>query len=215
MKTVTSAQLPALFEQVAEKMTEKEQTLCEMDAKLGDGDLGLTMRKGFSALPDILRASEEHDMGKILIKTGTKLATVVPSTMGTLMASGIMNGGLAILGEKEMDANIFCRYLHGFIQGIEKRGKCKKGDRTILDAMAQAEEELLQALKQEPAISLIQAGRIAAEGARRGTQATCKMKPKFGKAAIHVKEAVGVPDQGACAGMYMLEGFRDYFERSE
>lgn len=212
METITSAHLPALFELVAEKMLEKEKTLCEMDARLGDGDLGLTMKKGFSALPDILRINKEHDIGKVLIKAGMRMANVVPSTMGTLMASGMMSGGMAIAGVNEMDAKVFCRYLKGFAQGIEKRGKCKRGDCTILDAIAQAEEELSQALNKDPSMSLAQAGRIAARGAENGTRATCKMIPKFGKAAVHVQEAMGNPDQGACAGMYMLEGFRDYFE---
>ena len=31
-----------------------------MDARLGDGDLGLTMSKGYGSLPDIMRTEAEH-----------------------------------------------------------------------------------------------------------------------------------------------------------
>ena len=42
----------AVMEAVAQVMTENADHLCEMDARMGDGDLGLTMKKGYCALPD-------------------------------------------------------------------------------------------------------------------------------------------------------------------
>ena len=35
------------------------------------------------------------------------------------------------------------------------------------------------------------------------------MEPKYGKAAVHKAAAAGQLDQGACAGMYMVQGCRD------
>lgn len=35
-----------------------------------------------------------------------------------------------------------------------------------------------------------------------------RKKPKFGKAAVFSAKAIGVPDQGAIAGMYMIEGLK-------
>ena len=46
---LTREDLPALFAQVAAVMTEQAEFLSEMDARMGDGDLGITMGKGFSA----------------------------------------------------------------------------------------------------------------------------------------------------------------------
>ena len=97
MERIENAQLPELFEAVAAVMNENADHLCEMDAFMGDGDLGLTMKKGFSALPGILRETDEADIGKRLMKAGMKMTSVVPSTMGTLMGSGIMEGGKALL----------------------------------------------------------------------------------------------------------------------
>ena len=34
------------------------------------------------------------------------------------------------------------------------------------------------------------------------------MVPKFGKAAVFAAKAKGVPDQGAMAGLYMLQGLQ-------
>ena len=54
MQTISAAQLPALFRAVGTVFQEKKDELCALDARLGDGDLGLTMSKGFGALPELL-----------------------------------------------------------------------------------------------------------------------------------------------------------------
>ena len=207
--------LPDWFESVAAVMADKADKLCEMDSKMGDGDLGLTMRKGFGALPQILRELDEPKMGKKLIKAGMKMATVVPSTMGTLMASGIMNGGKALADAQTLDAAAYLTYLKGFADGIAKRGKCSRGDRTVLDAVAAAADQLEAALKENPDMTLKTAGELAAAGAAIGVEATKTMEPKYGKAAVHKAAAAGVADQGACAGLYMVQGNRDYFQTLE
>ena len=96
MERITCHELPDLFQGAADIFGEKKEELCEMDARMGDGDLGLTMQKGFGALPQLIRDNEaEGDIGKTLMKAGMKMAALVPSTMGTLMSSGIMEGGKA------------------------------------------------------------------------------------------------------------------------
>lgn len=204
--------LPDWFERVAAVMADKADELCEMDSKMGDGDLGLTMRKGFGALPQILRELDEPNMGKKLMKAGMKMASVVPSTMGTLMASGIMSGGKALADVQTLDAAAYLTYLKGFADGIAKRGKCSRGDRTVLDAVAAAADRLEAALKENPDLTLKEAGELAAAGAAAGVEATKTMEPRYGKAAVHKAAATGTADQGACAGLYMIQGYRDYFQ---
>lgn len=128
MTTITCDQLPALFEGVAALFAEKREELCDMDANMGDGDLGLTMDKGYGALPDLLRENmEAGDAGKTLMKAGMKMSSVVPSTMGTLMSSGIMEGGKALKGKAELGPAELAAYLTAFAAGIQKRGKCQRG----------------------------------------------------------------------------------------
>lgn len=211
---ITSAELPDLFASVAKIMHEKSAELCEMDALLGDGDLGLTMGKGFGALPEILRGLDEPSIGKTLVKAGMKMASVVPSTMGTLMSSGIMYGGKAIAEDGQIDAGTFLRFLNGFADGIMKRGKCKRGERTVLDAIAPAADCVAQALAHDPELSLAAAAAAAAAGAQTGVEATRQMEPKYGKAAVHKAAARGKVDQGACAGLYMIQGFDSYIQNN-
>lgn len=210
MEKITFEQLPALFEGVAAIFTEKKDELCEMDANMGDGDLGLTMHKGYNALPDLIRENAEPgDIGKTLMKSGMKMASVVPSTMGTLMSSGVMEGGKALKGKAEIGPAELATYLTAFAAGIQKRGKCQLGDRTILDAVDAGAKKAVAAVE-AGAADLETVINAAVEGADEGVEATKNMTPKFGKAAVFAAKAIGTPDQGAVAGCYMIMGLQRY-----
>ena len=210
MDSIRYHELPAFFQGAAEIFEEKKEELCEMDAKMGDGDLGLTMEKGFGALPRLIRENgEDGNIGKTLMKAGMKMSGLVPSTMGTLMASGIMEGAKVLGGKAEMGPKEYSEFLDGFARGIERRGKCRPGDRTLLDAMDAAAKKALEASKD--GADMVTVIHAAAEGARAGAAATKDMLPKFGKAAVFSARAKGIPDQGAVAGQYLLEGMERYF----
>lgn len=210
MERITCHELPDLFQGAADIFGEKKEELCEMDARMGDGDLGLTMQKGFGALPQLIRDNEaEGDIGKTLMKAGMKMAALVPSTMGTLMSSGIMEGGKAIGKKGEMGSGELADFLAGFARGIAHRGKCQLGDRTILDAVDAGARKAQEACAEGADMGAML--RRAAEGAKEGVKATEDMLPKYGKAAVFSAKAKGVPDQGAVAGQYFLEGLGRYF----
>ena len=212
MKYIAREAVGALFGSVQKIMEEHAEELCNMDAKMGDGDLGLTMKKGFSVLPGIIDDMEEKDIGKCLMKAGMKMASTVPSTMGTLMASGIMNGGKAITGSDKIGTQQFVSYLTGFAEGIAKRGKCKQGDRTVLDAVLPAAQKAKTFLELHPTASLKEVCDAALKGARDGAESTKNMAPKFGKAVVFSERASGVIDQGAYTGVLMIQGYKNYMD---
>ncbi len=211
MEKITFEQIPDMFDTIGKLFIDKKEELCNMDAKLGDGDLGLTMSKGYGELPDILRAESEAaggDIGKLLMKGGMKMSSLIPSTMGFLMSTGVMEGGKAIKGAAEMGAKELAAYLTGFAAGVQKRGKCEPGQRTIYDAILPAAQAAAKA--SDEGASLEGVVNAAYEAAQAGVEATKDMVPVFGKAAVHAAQCAGVPDQGAVAGCYMIQGLHDY-----
>lgn len=204
--------IPEVFEGVAKIFAEKKDELCEMDAVMGDGDLGLTMSKGYGALPDFLReTAAEGDIGKQLMKGAMKMQNLVPSTMGTLMSSGIMSAGKALKGKTELVPADLATFDTAFAAGIQKRGKCELGDRTILDSVDAGAKKAEALVAANPDASFAEVADAAVEGADEGCEATKDMLPKFGKAAVHAAKAKGVVDQGALAGYYLLKGIANYF----
>lgn len=211
MDYISYEQLADFFEGAAKIFCEKQSELCDMDAKMGDGDLGLTMQKGFGELPGLIRENgESGNIGKTLRKAGMKMAGIVPSTMGTLMASGIIEAGKAIGETDKIGRKELVDFFMGFTDGIKKRGKCQLGDRTVLDAVAAGAEYAERAfLNKDNIADIMQA---AVSGADKGVEKTKDMLPKYGKAAVFAAKAKGVPDQGAMAGKYLFEGLARFFE---
>ena len=210
MDGIPYEKLNALFQSASELFSEKKDELCEMDAKMGDGDLGLTMQKGFGALPQLIRENmEAGNIGRTLVRAGLKMSGVVPSTMGTLMSSGLMEGGRAVGVAAELGPEELSRFLTGFAAGVQKRGKCQLGDRTLLDAMDAAAKRADAAFADGKGVREMLEAAVA--GARDGVEATKHMIPKYGKAAVFSARAEGVADQGAVAGLYLLEGLARYF----
>ena len=211
MQTIAFGDVPALFDSIGELFGQKKEELCDMDARLGDGDLGLTMSKGFGALPQTMRAAApgvDGDVGKLLVKGGMTLSSVSPSTMGFLMASGLMEAGKALKGTTEITAQSMAKLLEAFAAGIQKRGKCQAGDCTILDAVLPAASKAAAAASEGASLKdVIEAAR---RGAADGVEATKEMAPKFGKATVHAAKALGVADQGAVAGYYLICGMANY-----
>ena len=207
MEVLLQKDIPELFKEVANIMSEKCEELCNMDAYMGDGDLGLTMKKGFGSLEDIFKEIEEENIGKYLMKAGLKMASKVPSTMGTLMSSGIMSGGKALVGKVEIGPKEYAEYLVAFANGIEKRGKCKVGDR--ISIAANNAKEAANSGK-----SLEETAKAALIGAREGLERTKDMEPKYGKALVHIAKAKGVVDQGAYAGELMILGYYNFISKN-
>lgn len=214
MDRVTGKELAELFQAAAEKMTARAEDLGAMDAEMGDGDLGLTMKKGFGVLPETVRELAGEPVGKAIMKAGMKLSSVVPSTMGFLMSSGLMTGGKAVGGAEAIGPEEYAAFLAGFAEGIVKRGKCKPGERTVLDAIHPAAERAAAVLKENPGASLCEVAAAAEQAARDGVEATREMEPVYGKAAVHKAAAAGKTDQGACAGWYLLQAFREFMQGS-
>ena len=82
---VRKEELTQILDSIVAVMEGAKEELIELDGAMGDGDLGLTMVKGFTAVAEEIRALDETDMGKIMMKLGMKMNATVPSTMGTLI----------------------------------------------------------------------------------------------------------------------------------
>ena len=121
MEEILAKDVPEWFKGASNIFAEKKVELCEMDANMGDGDLGLTMSKGFGALPDLIAENmDENNIGMTLVKAGMKMAAVVPSTMGTLMSSGVMEGGEKLKDKKSIGKQELVDFLEGYVEGMKQ-----------------------------------------------------------------------------------------------
>ena len=204
-QTLTITSIISVLKEVASDQEAHIEELRQLDAILGDGDMGVTMELGSRALEDYLNSSGEDDIGKLLAKCGMNFNRASPSTFGTLLASAFMESGKAYLGKKEIDIRDLATIGKGAVDGVKKRGKAELGDKTMLDSLVPAVEAFQQELaKSDDPKAALDAAVKAAES---GMKATVNMKAKHSRASWHQRDSIGVQDAGATAMYYLIESF--------
>jgi dihydroxyacetone kinase-like protein len=200
-------EIKEIMNSIKEIMDENKDYLIELDQKMGDGDLGLTMSKGFNAACESM-AEDEEDIGALLLKASMAMNNAASSTMGTLVSSGIMQAGKTAKGHTEIDDQTFVKMVEEFVDGIKKRGKAEVGDKTILDAVVPAVESLKSDL--DSGTELPEAMVNALSAAEEGVEATKEMVSQHGRAHYYGEKSKGKVDPGAVAGMLMFKAVKDY-----
>lgn len=190
-------------------MAENKDYLIELDAFCGDGDLGLTMSKGFAEAARIANESAETDLGKLFFTIGSGIAKIVPSTMGTLMGSGFLKAGKALKGKTEMTTDDLAVFCESYYAGLQERGKANPGERTILDSLKPAADAARAAADAGEDFAVI--ANKAYEAALQGVEATKDMVPVYGKAVVHRAKLAGVADQGAIVGSLFYKALAQTF----
>lgn len=201
-------QLRALLDEWAKIMMENRDWLIQLDGVVGDSDLGLTMSDGFQAAATAARQSDMTDMGKLVYQAGKAMASAVPSTMGTLMASGLMNAGKVLKGTECWDAAQESAFFASYFDGVQARGKAALGDKTFLDGLYPAVEALRFAA---------QAGGIGAKEAQRAADAawsafenTRGLLAKHGRMAIRGEQSRDMLDPGAAVAALLMKGYAKF-----
>jgi dihydroxyacetone kinase-like protein len=197
--------IESVLSRLKQIMDEHRDRLLELDRDLGDGDLGLTMTKAFSAAHETASTSGETLPGKLLMRVGMAIAKAAPSTMGTLVATGFMRGGKAVGEDEQLGVGQLAAFFRAFTDGIMERGKTQPGNKTVVDSLYPAAEALEQAAAEGKEVTEALTEAVAA--ARQGNEAARMMKSQHGKAAVYQDQTIGKEDPGASVGVLIIQGF--------
>jgi dihydroxyacetone kinase-like protein len=203
MSSLSKDDIIKILQNLKKLFNDNRDYLVELDARMGDGDLGLTMSKAFTAVYDELRDTAETDIGKVLMKAGMLMAKAAPSTMGTLMGTGFMRGGKAVSGKDEISTADLAEFFQAFVTGIMERGKAKPGEKTIIDSLKPAADTLKE-LKGEDVVKALQEALRSSEN---GLESTKNMVAQHGRIAYYKEQSKGQIDPGATAGVILIKGF--------
>jgi phosphoenolpyruvate---glycerone phosphotransferase subunit DhaL len=149
-KEVPQTKLVELLQQVAEDMIAAEAELQALDAALGDGDLGVTVKMGFQAIRNVCQQSSETqhpEIGSLFRAAGAAFMNANASTMGTLLGTAWLRAGKAVAGKTTLTLSDAAAICHAAAEGIQQRGKAQLGDKTILDAIFPASDALAKAVQ--------------------------------------------------------------------
>lgn len=186
---------------ISDIMTENKDYLVSLDQQNGDGDLGISMSSGYEAVKNYVIASEERDLGKLLMKCSSVFNEAAPSSLGTITAFGFMGMAKALKGKEEATFAECADALDAGLNKIMEKAKSKPGEKTILDALYPA----IEVLKNSDGSDKVAALKSAAEAAAEGSENTKNMKSVHGRAAYYAEKSIGTLDGGSVVGKLIFE----------
>lgn len=189
----------------AELIIEKEPYLTEIDTVIGDGDHGIGMKRGCEAVRMLLKKEGYSYVDELCYGVSTELIKTMGGASGIIFGT-MFFGGLSRLGHKEyVTARQLSEY---FIEGersIERRGKAKPGQKTMLDALYPACAAMEQAAVQSGDVVLL--FREAFRAAERGAEESRNLKSRIGRSKNFKDKTLGLPDPGAVSTSLWFQAF--------
>jgi dihydroxyacetone kinase-like protein len=169
-----------------------------LDAVLGDGDLGVTMVRGAKSVQSEL-ANLPDDVGMALFKCAQAFTKISGSTLGTLLATGLMSAAKTTKGCREVPWNEFSSLLAGARETMSTRSQGQLGDKTILDAL-DAARAATDGLEDPAAMA-----RAANDAVSSALERFRNLPSRQGRARIFGDKSIGKDDPGMVAFKRILE----------
>lgn len=188
VKASSNAQVSKIVETITQTLSDLEDELNKLDAKVGDGDTGSTFATGARDIQKQNKAKKLplNNVADLLGVVGDRLAVVMGGSSGVLMSIFFTAAGKKVEeGEKLPKALLFG------LERMKHYGGADLGDRTMIDALQPA----LEALGKKDAL------KGAAKAAAKGAKDTASMKKaNAGRSSYLSSDSLkGVKDPGAVA----------------
>jgi phosphoenolpyruvate---glycerone phosphotransferase subunit DhaL len=191
---------------VCERMIESQELLTQADQAIGDGDHGIGMARGFSAVRQKIDSQAFSSLADLVHTVGMTLLTSVGGASGAIFGCFFMAAARSLKDCHSIGAAALSLMLVNGLQEVRTRGKANPGDKTMVDALEPAAERS----KQCTAGSLADSLAAVTQAARRGMEATKQMVANTGKAKTLGDRSVGYPDPGALSACIILDSMSEY-----
>ncbi|XP_034713029.1 triokinase/FMN cyclase isoform X1 [Etheostoma cragini] len=202
------------LEMVCSTLLEKQEELNSLDRAAGDGDCGNTHAQAAKAIREWL---QDHVVPGCPGQLLSVLAGLVQEKMGGssgALYSLFLTAAAAHLTEGQNNAAAWASAMHAGTQAIRRYGAADPGDRTMLDALCPAVDELMKLTAAPPGgqMAVLQA---AVQKASSGAESTRDLTARAGRASYIAAERVTRPDPGAVAVAAILRAVLESLDGQE
>ncbi|XP_014851668.1 PREDICTED: triokinase/FMN cyclase [Poecilia mexicana] len=192
-----------VLDKICSTLLEKQEELNSLDRASGDGDCGNTHAQAARAVQEWL---QDHVVPGCPGRLLSVLAGLVEEKMGGssgALYSLFLTAAAGHVTEGKTDGAAWAAAVHAGTQAMRRYGGADPGDRTMLDALCPAADELMKLTTAPPAgqMAVLHA---AVEKAAAGAEATRDLTARAGRASYIAAERVTLPDPGAVAVAAML-----------
>ena len=204
---ITVEQIVRWLQTVATLMEENKDFLTRLDADIGDGDHGINMDRGFKRVASGLNALQDKDIGEIMQEAGMTLVSSVGGASGPLYGTLFIRAAASASGKRHLNQDELTSFLKAGLSGVMDRGRAKRGDKTMVDALAPAVDALQLAAQEDKGIK--EALAEAVLSAEEGMKGTIPMIAQKGRASYLGKRSIGHQDPGATSSYLILKALHD------
>ena len=195
---ITTDSIKTAATKIAQLMEESADELNAADGLLGDGDLGITMVRGFREIIEV-RDSLPDDVGMALFQCAKAFTKSSGSSYGTLLATGLMSVAKKKKGQQEIQVEEISALLNDALDAMKQRGKAELGDKTVLDVIAASSQAAKDQSEGSSVLKAINDAVTSTIDEFRSRQS------KIGRARIFSEKSIGLDDPGMLAFRKMLE----------
>lgn len=189
--------IAALVGHVAEHVIAHADELTALDQAIGDGDHGINMKRGFTAVMAEIDSISAQPLPAALKAAGMQMVMKVGGASGPLYGTLFMGLGKGLSDAPSRDEAVTA--FGAAIEAVKARGKAQAGDKTMLDVLIP-----VQAAAAEGADTAT-LRRVASQAA----EATIAMQAKRGRASFLGERSIGHMDPGARSSQLLVEAVCD------
>jgi phosphoenolpyruvate---glycerone phosphotransferase subunit DhaL len=191
----------SLLIRAAQEVIAAEELLNLADRALGGGSFGSDLRQGCDLACHTLQGQSFVSPGAVFIAVGQALLIAASEHDRQLFGAIWVAGGKRIMHATQLNATLFAAILDEGMATVQKFGKFKLGDKTLLDALAPA-SRAARFQNRTLGACLHAASLAACEGA----QKTRDYFPGKPRTATEPGSAIGHADPSAIAFSIWLKG---------
>ena len=204
-ESFANAEGRAVVDRLIAVIREHKAYLSEIDGKIGDGDHGINMDKGFQLTAT--RLEEGMSMSEALRVLGRTLLLEIGGSMGPLYGQFFKAMAAASKDAEQVDASVVLAMLEAAYAAIRELGDAKPGDKTLVDTLDPAVSALAAAVDRGGGFAeALDAMEAAAET---GWKSTEDLVARVGRSSRLGERSRGVLDAGATSCFLMLQSMAD------
>jgi len=206
-------QVELIVRTIAETAVENEKYFGDLDAVVGDGDLGYSLARGFEKLLEGWDEIDRADTATFLKRAGMIITSRIGGTSGPIWGTAFIKAGIAAGSTDQLTATEIVPMLRAATDGIKARGQSDVGDKTLLDVLVPMTDEIERQLHDgaDTSTTLEAAARVAREAA----EATSEMVAKRGRASYTGDRSRGSVDAGGMAVAVIVERIYQVLDKEE
>ena len=191
---------------ICDNVEKEKDYLSELDRATGDGDHGVTMSIGWSAVKEKVSTLEDNlTFDKICMQIAPSFLSAVGASAGPIYATALMRGGAKLKDLAVINSSQLSEFFDAAANGIQDRGKANLGDKTMLDVWLPTAKKIKDiSSSTDNIIEILEQGSLTANEQMISTK---DMLSKKGRSSKLGERSRGHIDPGAASSALIFKTF--------